>query len=88
MTTKKIGSLYPGFVFNELATFVREIRPTTVNSWGFNDITFFHNALYGKTQTLDINFFRLRISSNKYSEWLKTSYNIFFQSDIKTFQNH
>ena len=33
--------------------------------------------------SLDINFFRLKISSNEFSEWLNTSYNIFFQSDVK-----
>ena len=30
-----------------------------------------------------MNFFRLKISSNDYSDWLNTSYNIFFQSDVK-----
>ena len=29
-------------------------------------------------------FFRLKISSNEYSEWWNTSYNIFFQSDVKS----
>ena len=41
MTTKKIGSLHQGIVFNELAKFVPEIRPTTVDSWGYNEINFF-----------------------------------------------
>ena len=30
-----------------------------------------------------MNFFRLKISSNDYSDWLNTSYNIVFQSDAK-----
>ena len=83
MTTKKITSLFPGFVFNKLAKFVREITPTTVNSWRYHDITFFHKTLYGKIPTFDINVFRLKISSNEYSEWLNTNYNMFFQSDVK-----
>ena len=32
---------------------------------------------------MDINFFWVKISSNEYSEWLNTSCNIFFQSDVK-----
>ena len=54
---KKIRSSYAGFIFNELAKFVREIRATTIDSWGYHDITFFHNTLYGKIPTLNINFF-------------------------------
>ena len=83
MTTKKIGSLHQGIVFNELAKFVPEIRPTTVDSWGYNEINFFHNTLHGKIPSLDINFFGLKFLQNEYSEWLNTSYNIFFQSDVK-----
>ena len=33
--------------------------------------------------SLDINFFRLKISSNEFSEWLNTSDNIFFLYDVK-----
>ena len=32
---------------------------------------------------LDISFVRLKSSSNECSEWLNTTYNIFFQSDVK-----
>ena len=31
-----------------------------------------------------MNFFRLKISLNDYSDLLNTSYNIFFQSDVKS----
>ena len=41
MMTKKIRSSYAGFIFNELAKFVREIRATTIDSWEYHDITFF-----------------------------------------------
>ena len=41
MMTKQIRSSYAGFIFNELAKFVREIRATTIDSWGYHDITFF-----------------------------------------------
>ena len=80
---KQIRSSYPGFVFNELAKFVHQARPTTVDSWGYNYVTFPYNILYGRIPLLNMNFFRLKISSNDYSDWLNTSYNIVFQSDAK-----
>ena len=40
---KQIRFLCPGFVFNELAKFVRQARPTTVDSWGYSYVTFPHN---------------------------------------------
>ena len=61
MMTKKVNALFPGFCFNELASYVRLNSPA-VDSWGRYGMILFEKREFCKLPKLTVNIFGIQSS--------------------------
>ena len=61
MMTKKVNALFPGFCFNELASYARLNSPV-VDSWGRYGMILFEKREFCKLPKLTVNIFGIQSS--------------------------
>ena len=69
---KELNTLYPGFVFNELAAFSRP-RNTVLDEFGKGDVVLMSRTEYNKIPHVEMQILNFFISKNKYKDWLTTA---------------
>ena len=73
---KQLKALYPGFVFNKLAKFVRLGSSTSWDTWDSVDITFMQRTEYNKVPNVEMDFCRFYISNRDYQKWFDWTYGV------------
>ena len=79
---KELNTLYPGFVFNELAAFSRS-KNTALHEFGKGDVVLMQRTEYNKIPYVEMSIFNFHISNNEYKDWLNTPYGIIFHPVLK-----
>ena len=75
---KELNTLYPGFVFNELAAFTRRRQSAAVDEFGKGDVVLMPRTEYNKIPYVEMNIFSFFISNKEYKDWLTMPYGIIF----------
>ena len=83
MIKKELNTLYPGFVFNELAAFTRRRQSAAVDEFDKGDVVLMPRTEYNKIPYVEMNIFNFFISSNEYKYWLTMPYGIIFHPVLK-----
>ena len=74
---KELNTLYPGFVFNELAAFSRS-KNTALDKVGKGDVVLMQRTEYNKIPYVEMSIFNFHISNNKYKDWLNSHMESYF----------
>ena len=72
---KKLNTLYPDFVFNELVPFVRP-RNKALDEFRKGDVVLMPRTEYNKITYVEMHILNFFISNNKYKDWLTTPYSL------------
>ena len=72
---KKLNTLYPDFVFNELVPFVRP-RNKALDEFRKGDVVLMPRTEYNKITYVEMHILNFFISDNKYKDWLTTPYSL------------
>ena len=83
MIKKELNTLYPGFVFNELAAFTRRRQSAAVDEFDKGDVVLMPRTEYNKIPYVEMNIFSFLISNNVYKDWLTMPYGIIFHPVLK-----
>ena len=74
MIKKELNTLYPGFVFNELAAFTRRRQSAAVDEFDKGDVVLMPRTEYNKIPYVEMN---------EDKDWLTSPYGIIFHPVLK-----
>ena len=80
---KELNTLYPGFVFNDLAAFSRSKPNRTLDKFGKGGVVLMPRTEYNKIPYVEMNIFSFFISNNEYKDWPTMPYGIIFHPVLK-----